>query len=223
MKKSLLALTAAAIFLPMSASAVMLTGAGTTDFALNGTTSAAEPQLAGTVLQDLITPFTISGAGENLSGTIQNRVVRSVDGTLDFYWRIIPDSGTGDINAFRLTGFDGYTLNANYRTDGLGDIGPDTAKYFGDGTGSVNFLFSNGGPGSSPTGGGYTTSLFFFLDTNATSYDKSGQFDMLCADTGCISQLYSTFAPSAVPIPAAIWLFGSGLIGMIGFARRKSS
>lgn len=28
---------------------------------------------------------------------------------------------------------------------------------------------------------------------------------------------------SAVPVPAAVWLFGSGLIGMIGIARRKKS
>jgi len=27
---------------------------------------------------------------------------------------------------------------------------------------------------------------------------------------------------SAIPVPAAIWLFGSGLIGLIGFARRKA-
>jgi len=25
----------------------------------------------------------------------------------------------------------------------------------------------------------------------------------------------------AVPVPAAVWLFGSGLIGLIGIARRK--
>ena len=28
---------------------------------------------------------------------------------------------------------------------------------------------------------------------------------------------------SVVPIPAAVWLFGSGLIGLVGFARRKKS
>lgn len=28
---------------------------------------------------------------------------------------------------------------------------------------------------------------------------------------------------NVVPIPAAVWLFGSGLIGLIGFARRKES
>lgn len=28
---------------------------------------------------------------------------------------------------------------------------------------------------------------------------------------------------SAVPIPAAVWLFGSGLLGLVGLARRKTS
>ncbi|MFW5426864.1 MAG: VPLPA-CTERM sorting domain-containing protein, partial [Methylophagaceae bacterium] len=27
--------------------------------------------------------------------------------------------------------------------------------------------------------------------------------------------------PNAVPIPAAIWLFGSGLVGLLGFSRKK--
>jgi hypothetical protein len=30
-------------------------------------------------------------------------------------------------------------------------------------------------------------------------------------------------AVSAVPVPAAIWLFGSGLIGLVGVARRKTA
>lgn len=30
------------------------------------------------------------------------------------------------------------------------------------------------------------------------------------------------FVPSAVPIPAAVWLFGSGLLGLIGVARRRN-
>jgi hypothetical protein len=28
-------------------------------------------------------------------------------------------------------------------------------------------------------------------------------------------------SPSAVPVPAAAWLFGSGLLGMLGVAGRK--
>ena len=27
--------------------------------------------------------------------------------------------------------------------------------------------------------------------------------------------------PAAVPVPAAVWLFGSGLLGLVGIARRK--
>ncbi len=28
---------------------------------------------------------------------------------------------------------------------------------------------------------------------------------------------------SAVPVPAAVWLFGSGLLGLVGVARRKAA
>ena len=33
----------------------------------------------------------------------------------------------------------------------------------------------------------------------------------------------SMTASSTVPIPAAVWLFGSGLFGLIGMARRKKA
>ena len=33
----------------------------------------------------------------------------------------------------------------------------------------------------------------------------------------------NSFTTSSVPVPAAVWLFGSGLIGLIGVARRKKA
>jgi len=36
------------------------------------------------------------------------------------------------------------------------------------------------------------------------------------------TQLNVSTSVSAVPVPAAVWLFGSGLIGLAGFARRKA-
>ncbi len=33
----------------------------------------------------------------------------------------------------------------------------------------------------------------------------------------------TTLATSEVPVPAAVWLFGSGLVGLVGVARRKSA
>ncbi|MDH5571825.1 MAG: VPLPA-CTERM sorting domain-containing protein [Gammaproteobacteria bacterium] len=32
---------------------------------------------------------------------------------------------------------------------------------------------------------------------------------------------YQNYVPSAVPVPAAVWLFGSGLVGVISVARRR--
>lgn len=46
-------------------------------------------------------------------------------------------------------------------------------------------------------------------------------------DNSAFAQMDGTFRvflePVVVPIPAAIWLFGSGLIGLIGVARRKAT
>ena len=33
----------------------------------------------------------------------------------------------------------------------------------------------------------------------------------------------SGFGPAVVPVPAAVWLFGSGLLGLVGIARRKKA
>lgn len=209
------------IGIPTASQAVLLTGAGVTDFPIGGTTFAEKPELGGVVLEDLITPFEISGGGETLSGTIQNRVSRSdINGTLIFSWRIRPDSGSGDISAFRIGGFEGFSLDADWRPDGLGDVAPTIARYFGDGTGNVNFLFGDPEVGGSDASG-FTESKFFYLETSALNYDMSGEFDLLCQPNGCISEIYSTFAPSIVPVPAAVWLFGSALLGFIGIARKR--
>lgn len=205
-----------ALLLSTQAWSVALTSTG--DYAIAGTTFAARPELGGTVLADTLSNFSFSGAGETISGTIQNRVVRSdLDGTLDFYWRIMPTEGNGDISAFRVIGFDNVTLDADWRIDGLGNVAPTTARYFGPGSGAVNFLFDNQQVGIGDS------SYFFFLHTNATNYAMTGQFDLLCADTGCISPIYQTYAPSAVPVPEAAWLFGSGLTGLIALRRRTSN
>ena len=49
------------------------------------------------------------------------------------------------------------------------------------------------------------------------------EFTAICgADAGCFSNLaIDNVSVNAVPVPAAVWLFGSGLIGLVGVARRK--
>jgi len=52
-----------------------------------------------------------------------------------------------------------------------------------------------------------------------TSSTKHNSYYVWAVKSGDVSST----APPAVPIPAAVWLFGSGLIGLAGFARRKKA
>ena len=57
------------------------------------------------------------------------------------------------------------------------------------------------------------------------SNDNAADFQLGCITPGSSniagSGDCSTTAVSAVPVPAAAWLFGSGIIGLVGMARRK--
>ena len=59
------------------------------------------------------------------------------------------------------------------------------------------------------------------LDTNNNALDfQLGCITPGTANTGVIGDCSGT-SISAVPVPAAVWLFGSGLLGLVGFARRS--
>ncbi|TAK97896.1 MAG: PEP-CTERM sorting domain-containing protein [Aquabacterium sp.] len=211
---------AAGLFSLTGARAVSLTEpvspANFADTTLGGTTSAARPELAGTVLEDVLTPFSFSG----VSGTVQNRVVRETgSGTLDFYWKVNVDASTNGVgvSAFRLADFGyGNIKDADWRIDGLGTPAPNAARLFNASsypTGDVNFLFDSGiNPGSQ--------SRFFFLHTGATAYDSTAKFDLLTTGAQQLSGVYQTFAPS-VPEPSTWSLMLAGMLGVGGVLCRR--
>ena len=47
--------------------------------------------------------------------------------------------------------------------------------------------------------------------------------DISYIDLQMLSEAYGYNIISAVPIPAAVWLFGSGLLGLLGFSRMKAT
>ncbi len=75
------------------------------------------------------------------------------------------------------------------------------------------------GLGSNPSG-----TLPFTDDGIGGSPMKAGPFPGFNANFDITDLTVTNITtPSAVPVPAAVWLFGSGLMGLVGVARRRKS
>jgi len=128
---------------------------------------------------------------------------------------IILSNTVGDILDIPDTDF---TLNTAVSTgDGLLTVGSLLTATF------ANFAFTDLGSGNaafaadlSYTGGSLAGSLTvgrlegaFLADTT----DLTGDFN---------ASIVQAKLGAVVPVPAAVWLFGSGLLGLVGIARRKT-
>jgi hypothetical protein len=142
------------------------------------------------------------------------------------------------------TGTTDSTINANFKSAWFGantPTGLTIGNYGGSGVGlsstadAVN-IFNAAGTlvaavsfgASTLTGGTFDNSI---LQANSTTALTSGatltQFSTAGLNGAFVSALGSEIGSpgtiSAVPVPAAVWLFGSALIGMTSFARKKKS
>lgn len=167
---------------------------------LSGTTSAARPELAGTVLIDRIRPFSMTtSSGAIISGTFQDRVVkRTSTGKLDFSFRIKNNAASvGNIVVVNRQNYGAYpTVDVDYRVDGLGTIGAPAAAHGGGANARIKFDFFNAPitPGAE--------SRFHFIGTTATDYDESGQVGLQSNNGGYTT--FKVFSPKSSDFIVAV-------------------
>jgi hypothetical protein len=68
---------------------------------------------------------------------------------------------------------------------------------------------------------GSTLTLFGFTGNNGTGPTESYVLGGVTVDTSGDVTFTGNTAPPPVPIPAAVWLFGSGVLGLVGVSRRR--
>jgi hypothetical protein len=200
---------------------------------LPGTSLAQAPSLAGQLLaqETVLAAFPIGSLSQIVNVTVEASVIRSVAGTLDFYWRVLvaPDS-VGWVQSLSVTDF-AAAFDADWRSDSPGAVAPSGAWHFPGSPGApvVQFSFSDASRFGLAAG---EQSHSLLLRTQATHYSHTGTFDLsglffddngpAVGGTGPLS----TFAPAVVvPEPAAwaLWLGGLAALPLLAARRRAQS
>lgn len=136
--------------------------------------------------------------------------------------------------------FEGWTYASIAQTeelfDSAGGVGPYDPGYFDRNRLSADLLLDLWG---TTVTGSYEQVWFLMSDIPSSGTHAQGIISIadwqtndtyLTTDYGWQSDTYASpslghalVRVSAVPIPAAVWLFGSGLLGLVGVARRKKA
>ena len=145
------------------------------------------------------------------------------------------DAAADSGNVFGLDFFDTITATGTF-DDSVLSSGTGTIS-FGSGSGNSLTLnvgtqtfsaadddgYATGFPQLSLNAGAFSGFNFATSFSTMSWFDSQGPwFDGEDDDFNLVSGTWINFETTAVvPVPAAVWLFGSGLLGLVGIARRK--
>ena len=115
---------------------------------------------------------------------------------------------------------DRWRVQNNKRMDGFGKF---DIRLAGRGNARTdNLSFTVNGVSLSDFGSLFSAQVagFEWCKTDEEERNKKRRW---CSDRDCVTSAYfaGSMPASPVPVPAAVWLFSSGLLGLIGVARRK--
>jgi len=171
------------------------------------------------------------GTGNVLfSGTIEQRVrnfpLAGFGLLIDYQITNFTDNGGGFmITALRTNNYFDYMLDVDYRIDELGDVAPSTASWPIEnsdpnfGTAPVTFNFSD-----LLLAGDTSRSMFVASPSNDIPvFGAFGAELTVSGQSGGILQVPFESFSAIIPLPAALWLFSSGLLCLAGIARRKQT
>jgi hypothetical protein len=122
----------------------------------------------------------------------------NVAGSFSFEWQVTPPTGTQDV----------FSVDLEYQTTGGGTA---TVTLFGEGSDSGQF--------GTTVSQGFSTALTDFAVGTATLIFSLQEFN----DPNGTRVRLDNVALSQVPLPAAAWLFGSALLGLLTVARRRQA
>jgi len=149
--------------------------------------------------------------------------------------RAVPGTTNGGVTSM-AAGLDSY-LNGLTSNTPIANVGVNSANWIGDPSAtayagsSVLGTDLNGGLQGDSTGVGFNSPVNFYylartvtsglsttLATNNLFQNGAGPATWTLAADGT-----ATYQVSAVPLPATVWLMGSGLLAALGFARRRKA
>jgi hypothetical protein len=182
----------------------------------------------------------LSVPGEaGMSGTIDSAGAATFDPTgrlgavsgfplNDLPWNIDDAQGNCDSNGCTSTGNTAYqTFTTGAFAGPAGTINGKAISNIGDVDGDMiddyAGIFVTGGQVGSTWGGFFGAVYYEVWDFQLLSNGSASGFNV---DTifGTAGGDFAQYTASAViPVPAAVWLFGSGLLGLVGVARRKKA